>query len=189
MANIPVKGGEAVEQERKWIREIQRRGSREAADRLIRVYYDEIYRFVYRQTGNKEDAMDLTQSIFIAVLRAIPSYRPEKASFRTWIYRIAANKVIDARRKNRPSFLPLEEVALPAEEDFIQRIHDQALLAQIEDYVSCLGPREQAVFRLRIYGEKSFPEIAAALGEPEAAIKSRYYRLMGRLRKEFGRDA
>ena len=120
MANIPVKGGEAVEQERKWIREIQRRGSREAADRLIRVYYDEIY----RQTGNKEDAMDLTQSIFIAVLRAIPSYQPEKASFRTWIYRIAANKVIDARRKNRPSFLPLEEVALPAEEDFIQRIHD-----------------------------------------------------------------
>ena len=41
------------------------------------------------------------------------------------------------------------------------------------------------MFRLRIYGEKSFPEIAAALGEPEAAVKSRYYRLVKRLRKEF----
>ena len=44
------------------------------------------------------------------------------------------------------------------------------------------------MFRLRIYGEKTFPEIAAALEEPEAAVKSRYYRLMGRLRKEFGSD-
>ena len=48
--------------EEQWIREIQRRGSRTAADRLIRAHYDEIYRFVYRQTGHKEDAMDLTQS-------------------------------------------------------------------------------------------------------------------------------
>ena len=43
--------------------------------------------------------MDLTQSVFIAVLRALPGYRAERASFRTWLYRIAANKVIDTRRK------------------------------------------------------------------------------------------
>ena len=66
-----MKGGEAVEREQKWIRAIQRRGSREAAERLVGTYYDEIYRFVYRQTGSREDAMDLTQSIFIAVLRCI----------------------------------------------------------------------------------------------------------------------
>ena len=48
--------------EEQWIREIQRKVSRTAADHLIRAHYDEIYRFVYRQTGHKEDAMDLTQS-------------------------------------------------------------------------------------------------------------------------------
>ena len=183
-----MKGGEAVEQEQKWIRAIQRRGSREAAERLVGAYYDEIYRFVYRQTGSREDAMDLTQSIFIAVLRALPGYRAERASFRTWLYRIAANKVIDARRRARPSPVPLEEAEVPAEEDFVARIHDRALLEAVENYVSGLDPGEQAVFRLRIYGEKTFPEIAAALNEPEAAVKSRYYRLMGRLRKEFGAD-
>lgn len=178
-----------MERENKWIREIRRRGSREAADHLIRAHYDEIYCFVYRQTGNKEDAMDLTQSIFIAVLRALPSYRPEKASFRTWVYRIAANKVIDARRKARTVFIPLEEVVLSTEDDFVEQIHDKILLKQIEDYISCLEPEEQMVFRLRIYGEKSFREIAAAMGEAEAAVKSRYYRLIGRLRKELGHDA
>ena len=91
-----------MEQESKWIRDIQRGGSRPAAERLVERYYDEIYVFVYRQTGQKEDAMDLTQSIFLAVLRALPSYDSKKAAFRTWLYRIAANKVIDARRQSRP---------------------------------------------------------------------------------------
>ena len=38
------------------------------------------------------------------------------------------------------------------------------------------------------YGEKTFPEIADTLEEPEAAVKSRYYRMVQRLRKEFGTD-
>ena len=177
-----------MEREQTWIRAIQRRNSREAAEQLIQTYYDEIYRFVYRQTGSKEDAMDLTQSVFIAVLRALPGYRAERASFRTWLYRIAANKVIDTRRKARPVSIPIQEMELPAAEDFVARVHDRALLETIEGYVSGLDPGEQAVFRLRIYGEKTFPEIAVAMGEPEAAVKSTYYRLIGRLRKEFGAD-
>ena len=108
-----------MEREQTWIRAIQRRNSREAAEQLIQTYYDEIYRFVYRQTGSKEDAMDLTQSVFIAVLRALPGYRAERASFRTWLYRIAANKVIDTRRKARPVSIPIQEMELPAAEDFV----------------------------------------------------------------------
>ena len=182
------KGGERVEQEKKWIREIQRRGSRAAADQLIRAYYDELYRFAYRQTGSKEDAMDLTQTIFLAVLRALPSYRPERSSFRTYLYRIASNKAIDARRRLSPQIVPLEGLPLeelPLEEDFAARVQDRDLLSRIESYVSGLDPQTQAVFRLRLYGEQTFPEIAAALEQPEAAVKARYYRLMGRLRKEF----
>lgn len=55
----------------------------------------------------------------------------------------------------------------------------------MEAYVSGLDPQLQRVFRLRLYAEQSFPEIAAALGEPESAVKSRYYRLLRRLREEF----
>ena len=171
--------------EEQWIRDIQRKGSREAADQLIRAHYDEIYRFVYRQTGHKEDAMDLTQSIFLAMLRALPSFRAERGAFRTWLYRIAVNKTIDARRRAHLTPLSLDGMEVSSEEDFAARIQDRALLEQIEDYVSGLDPQAQAVFRLRLYGEQPFPEIAAALGEPEATIKSRYYRLLGRLREEF----
>ena len=161
MCEYICEGGETVEEQ--WIRDIQHKGSREAAEQLIRAHYDEIYRFVYRQTGHKEDAMDLTQSIFLAMLRALPSFRAERGTFRTWLYRIAVNKTIDARRRTHLTPLSLDGIEVSSEEDFAARIQDRALLEQIEDYVSGLDPRAQAVFRLRLYGEHPFPEIAAAL--------------------------
>ncbi len=108
--------------EEQWIRDIQRKGSRDAADQLIRAHYDEIYRFVYRQTGHKEDAMDLTQSIFLAMLRALPSFRAERGAFRTWLYRIAVNKTIDARRRTHLTPLSLDDMEVSSEEDFAARI-------------------------------------------------------------------
>lgn len=174
-----------MKQEDKWIRDIQRGGSRQATERLVELYYNEIYAFVYRQTGQKEDAMDLTQNIFLAILRAIPSYNPKKAAFRTWLYRIAVNKVIDVRRQSRPVATPLDEMEIPVQEDFVSQIHNRDLLERIETYVSSLDPAVQSVFRLRLYGERSFGEIAAALGQSEAAVKSQYYRLLGRIREEF----
>lgn len=177
-----------MEQEIRWIRAVQRSGSREAADCLIRAYYDEIYRFVYRQVGSREDAMDLTQTIFMAMLRSLPSYDAGRAAFRTWLYRVAANKVIDARRRSGPAAVPLEEAAPAVQEDFTGRVRDRELLRQIEGYVRALDPALQTIFRLRIYAEAPFPEIAAVTGQPESKIKAQYYRLQGRLRKEFGKD-
>ncbi len=62
------------------------------------------------------------------------------------------------------------------------------LLETIEGYVSAWTPGSRRCSACGSTGEKTFPEIAAAMGEPEAAVKSRYYRLIGRLRKEFGAD-
>ena len=171
--------------EQKWIRDVQKRNSRAAAECLVERYYDEMYRFAYRQTGNREDAMDLTQNIFLAVFRALPGYDRKKASFRTWLYRIAANKAIDLRRRIQPAQLPLEGLDLPDPKDYAVQTQDQVLLEQVERYVSGLDPGVQAVFRLRLYGERTFPEIAAALGLPESTVKSQYHRLLQQLRKEF----
>ena len=171
------------EQEKKWIRAILRRGDRTAADALVRTYYDEIFAFVYRQTGDREDALDLTQECFIAALKSLPGYDPRKSGFRTWLYHIAAHKVIDKCRRVHIMTLPLEE-DIPATEDFTKRLQDHAVLVQAEELVRQAAPLEQEIFRLRIYGDYSFPEIAVAIGQPEAKIKSRFYRLMAKLRKE-----
>ena len=100
-------------EEQKWIRDIQRRGSRQAADKLVRAYYDEIYRFAHRQLGHKEDALNLTQNVFLAVLRALPTFDGRKASFRTWLYRIAAHMLsVEHVTKRYGKFTALEDVNL-----------------------------------------------------------------------------
>lgn len=86
--------------ERGLIRKIKLFGSSKDADTLVRMYYDEIYYFVVRQINDRDSAYDLTQEIFISMLRSIGSYREKLASFRTWLYRIAENKVIDFRRRS-----------------------------------------------------------------------------------------
>ena len=96
-------------------------------------------------------------------------------------------QVVRSRSKRTSGYrtFSLEGIELPVQEDFVSQIHDRELLERIEDYVSGLAPSLQAVFRLRLYGEQSFGEIAAALGQSESAVKSQYYRLLGRIREEF----
>ena len=170
------------------IRRIQRYGSRKAADLLVRGYYEEIYVYVFRQTGNCDDAMDLTQEIFIAALQSIGRYDSKKSAFRTWLYAVATHKVIDRRRAERVTLLPLEDDAAQEAPDELARLDDAALLRRIEGYVSGFDEETQTVFRLHIYDERSFREIAESLNMPEASVKTRYYRLQKRIREEFGND-
>ena len=80
------------------IRKIKKKQNKEAAGLLIERYYREIYAYTYRQVACKELAMDLTQEIFILVLKGIRAFDEKKGSFRTWIYRIASNKITDYYR-------------------------------------------------------------------------------------------
>lgn len=177
-----------MEEELKWIRRIQKRQSQKDAERLIQKYYDEIYVYVYRQTGNKEDSLDLTQKIFISVLRSIQSYRWDKASFRTWLYRIATNKIIDERRRRHPDFLDIDDLEAPEEMDYLKEWEHRQLLGKIDAYVSAQGSPEEQIFRLRLYRNLPFAEIGEMLKLPEPTVKTKYRRLCQKIRKEFGKE-
>lgn len=180
-------------QERKLIRKIKLFGSSKDADALVKLYYDEIYYFVARQMNDKDTAYDLTQEIFISMLHSIGSYQEKLASFRTWLYRIAANKIIDYRRKNILKMIPLEEEEIIGEletgqVDYIEYLAQKQLLSQIECYVSAFRTDVQQIFRLHLYGEQTFEEIAILIGIPESSVKSKYYRLLKQIRKEFNNE-
>lgn len=174
------------QEELKWIRKIKFFGSKHCADLLVRSYYEEIFRFCRMQLPNDDTAYDLTQEIFISMLRSIHSYKKEIASFRTWLYRIATNKVIDYRRQKIPQTVSLEEVELEDEKDFVKELRQKELLEKIEGYVSGYPASAQQIYRLHIYGEYTFGEISEIQGMPESSVKSVYYRLLEKIRKEFG---
>lgn len=178
-----------MNEEEKWIQALQKNKKNQRipeANLLIEKYYDEIYVFCYKQLGQKESAMDVCQEIFIAVLQSISSYQGEKSSFRTWCYRIASHKVIDFRRKHREE-LSLEDTLLevPDEFNFVKQTENRDLLKKIEEFVCKQRKEVQQIYRLRLYNQWSFTEIAESLQKPEATAKTKYHRLLAKIRKEF----
>jgi RNA polymerase sigma-70 factor (ECF subfamily) len=182
-----------LDDETRLIRKIQKKGDRVAADALIRRYYDEIYRYIYRQTADKDTAMDLTQKVFLSMLGTIARFDDRRAGFRTWLYRIATNKTVDyfrSRAVQRSHVLALDgdELELPDEDDFTRHIEQADLIDQVMRFVNALPTEAQQIFRLKFYGEHTFAHIAELLSLPEPSVKSKYYRLLNTLRKEFKHD-
>ncbi|MFK3937978.1 RNA polymerase sigma factor [Alkalihalobacillus sp. NPDC078783] len=171
--------------DKRLIRYILKKGSDQAADELIRRYYNDLYFYLYRQVGHGDDALDLTQDVFIAALKGLNSYDDRKSSFRTWLFRIGTYKVIDARRKVKKTWLELKEVDWIEDEDFDNSLYQKELIDEINQFVASFKPQIQEIFRLRVYADLSFPEIASLLGEKKERIKAQYYRLIKKIREEF----
>jgi RNA polymerase sigma-70 factor (ECF subfamily) len=172
------------------IKLIRRNGDRAAADELIRNYYDEIHGFVRKQAPDAGIALDLTQEIFISVLKTIARFDPEgAASFRTWLYRVAANKVVDWYRsrsyRTLTETLSLDDAEPIDESDFTAQFANDGFSEKVHARLGDLPPDTQTIFRLHVFGGYTFSEIAAALGLPEGSVKSKYYRLIHLLKKEF----
>lgn len=74
------------------------KGDLSAFDQLVRRYYPKIYGLVYNMTGNKEDAEDVVQDVFVKAHSKLGSFRGQ-SQFYTWIYRIALNSTINFRKK------------------------------------------------------------------------------------------
>ena len=178
----------SIDKEASLIKRIQRQGDRRAAEALISAHYREIYAFVYRQTGDLETAMDLTQEVFLAVLQSIHRYDPKRGGFRTWLYRIAAHKLVDLFRspayRLRQNTVPLEELTLLGDGSPEEQWMEAYQLRQLQLRITELPDEIQSILRLRFYGEKNFREIAEILSLPEGTVKTRYYAAIRTLRKE-----
>src|SRR5213596_372120 len=67
---------------------------------LYRRYSDELYGFAYQALGDRGAADEIVQDVFTSVWRHAGAYDERRGSFRTWVYRIARNAVIDRRRRS-----------------------------------------------------------------------------------------
>lgn len=150
--------------------------------------FEEIYRqscgFVYtlamRITHNSFDAADVTQEVFIKIHRNLKSFG-FRASFKTWVYRIAVNTAINHYRrtaKERRRHVSIDDVAPrevsvePQEAEF--RLQDSR--EKLQPLLERLGPDQRAVITLREIEGLSYEEIARALSIPINTVRSRLKR-------------
>ncbi len=178
-----------MDRDKKLIRKIKKKSDRDAANELISTYYKEVYAYVYKQVMDKELSMDLTQEIFINLLRSLNNYNEKKASFRTWLYKIATYRLVDYYRskayKNKDMLISIEDIDLLDNEDLELVVEKKEDVERVISILNNLDILVQQIIRLKIFADYTFLEISKALNIPESTVKTKYYSTIRKIRKNF----
>lgn len=176
--------------ERELIKKIREDKDKEAFFKLIKMYDARIYSLIYRFLGSKEDAIELTQDVFIQVYKKIHQYKGESA-FVFWLQKIAVNFCLNKIRINKKDLLKKAE-SLNSRSDFLQDKYTKDPLTSLEEQEKnsfvrqCLlkvTPLYRIVLMLRDIEGASYDEIAKLLKCSLGTVKSR----ISRGREEFKR--
>ena len=175
-----------------WVSDAKK-GSRTAFERLIDVFHTDIFRTVYYRTRSQMDAEDITQDIFTQAFKNIAQLK-EVDRFKSWLYRIAINKVRDYYRKKKlhsvlglfpePDHQIEKEMQKQKEssDDPLGDIIKKDFWNQIEIAMESLSKMEKEVFMLRFMDHLGIKEISIALKKSESTIKTHLYRSLDKLR-------
>ena len=161
-------------------------------DEIVNEHTDRVYRLAYRLTGNRHDAEDLTQDVFVRVFRSLHTYTP--GTFEGWLHRITTNLFLDqARRKQRIRFDALPDdgdnrlpgrAASPEATSMDQRFDDD-----IEAALASLPADFRAAVVLCDVEGLSYEEIADVLGVKLGTVRSRIHRGRALMRRELAHRA
>src|SRR6267143_5092262 len=145
-----------------------------APEELLGTYGDRAYRLALRITRNTEDAEEVVQDAFCAIVRKIDAFRRQSA-FSSWLYRIVANAAYNKLRERpgRRRAVSLDDIAPGHEDDAAVQ---NELRAVLQGAIHGLPPAYRAVFVLRDVDGLSNVEISEALGLSIANVKSRVHR-------------
>lgn len=158
--------------------------SPEALERLCDLYVPKIYGYVLKRVGKVEDAEDVTSVVFEKVLLNIETFDEGKASFSTWIYRIALNCITDFyRSRGRKKEDAIDDVAFHAKAstgDGLERLDLQMFVIEL---VRQLPIKYQEAVTLRYFGDMRVLEVAETLGISETAASKRILRGLDQMKR------
>jgi RNA polymerase sigma-70 factor (ECF subfamily) len=154
-------------------------------DEVVREHSARVYRLAYRLTGNRHDAEDLTQEVFVRVFRSLSSYTP--GTFEGWLHRITTNLFLDqVRRKQRIRFDSLPDDAgdkLAGSDLGPERAWEHNNLDHdVQAALDTLPPEFRAAVVLCDIEGLSYEEIAATLDVKLGTVRSRIHRGRSQLR-------
>ncbi len=149
------------------------RVDKETFEGIIREYEKRIFNTVYRLVGNYEDAMDITQTVFLKTYEKLNLYDPAY-NFFSWLYRIAVNESINhikAKKANASIDRELVSARRTPEEQITQ--HRQA--DRVQNALDKLNMEYRTVVVLKYFLDLSYQEISSIVGVPVKTVKSRLY--------------
>jgi RNA polymerase sigma-70 factor, ECF subfamily len=179
-----VRGGESVIDMQAALVERARQGDARAFERLYREHVNRVNGLCLRLTRDADLAADCTQEAFIKAWKALPRFEA-RASFATWLHRIAVNAVLEKRRSPQAREEPLDEAT-----DIDERawtLDSPVEEAELEAAIASLPPGARDVLVLcGVYGYEH-NEAAQMLGIAVGTCKAQLHRARGLLRARLER--
>ncbi len=162
-----------------------REGDTAAFEQLYSLYSRRIVNYIYRMTGSRAEAEDLTQETFVQAFRKLHTLK-ENGKFQSWLFRIAQNFVYQKYRGKRPHIESIDEEGSSELAD-VQKLvtpaggpEQQALAGElrevIEKVIDELPEKYRQVFVLSALQRLSYQEISEIVGRSLASVKSDIHR-------------
>ncbi len=168
-------------------------GRQTAYGELTRRHRDWVYRLVRSHIGDAEEALDVTQAVFVSAFSALKRFDPTRV-FRVWLARIALNKCNDWNRRRQVRRLftfaaPLDDAEniADAQPDAEATVAGAQELSRVMAAIARLPRSLREPLILRTIDERSQAETAEILAISEKAVESRVYRARARLQEIFKR--
>lgn len=177
------------------VKQIQFESNSTAFNQLVERYQLKVLRICKGFVGQMADAEDITQDVFIEVLRSITSFRGD-SQFSTWIYRIAVNKSINfLNKKKRERIFQSIEGFFQKSNDNVYNLSDEGQFAAdkkigisetralLKRALNGLPENQRIAFILAKYQDLSYKEIAEVMGLSLSAVESLLFRAKSNLQK------
>ncbi|MEW6008009.1 MAG: sigma-70 family RNA polymerase sigma factor [bacterium] len=157
------------------------KGEKGAMEGLIIKYQKQVYSIAFRMLNNIEDAKDMVQETFLRAIKGIKSFN-KKASFKTWLYRIAINTSLNHLKERRHKDIGLNEEIAESKNDTLSEIIEDERWKYIKSSLERLPERQRLALILRLYEGLSCKEAAEAMKCSEGALKAHYHQAIRKIR-------
>ncbi len=159
-------------------------GDQQAFAQLYEAHFERVYRYVAFKIGDRTEAEDMAQQVFLNAYQSFPTFKWKGASVSAWFFRIAHNLMVDyLRRKAKKTMLPLDE-SLASGGDDPQTVTEYNLdVERLSLATRQLTEAQREVISLRFAGGLSTAEVAQSMGKSQGAIKALQHSAIVALRK------
>ena len=163
-------------------------GDRDALELLFEKHYLSVYRLSYRWCGVRENAEDITQDVFVKLVQKLHTFN-QKASFRTWLYRITINTAKDYHRKNTKKYTVESSFDDDNVQDNLKTQEDRIAAKQFYKMIHQLPDKQKESILLVFAEGLSHKDAARVLNCMETTISWRIFQARKTLKASMGNES
>lgn len=149
-------------------------GNRNSFSFLMDKYHNELFKYIYNIVNNYETTEDVLQEVFLKLYNILHKYNSDKASFRTWMYRVTSNYVINyinSKEYRQNGTLEFKDYTTTSSEDIEKDIAKEEQINSILKVMSSiLSKKHYKIMLLHYFSNLSVKEISESTEIPEKTI-------------------